>query len=113
MYTDSNGYTYLTCHYDSDTGICVKCGHKLGSTRLIPQGIQIAKIKDMTILEPIMKTYEITICLPFTYQVEGKNAWEAEREAEKMACEDIDSGCLRSEVLTFIVKDVRLLNNDK
>ena len=60
-----------------------------------------------------MKTYEITICLPFNYVVEGKNTYEAEREAERMACEDIDSGCLKGEVLTFIVKDVRLLNNDK
>ena len=60
-----------------------------------------------------MKTYEITICLPFTYQVEGKNAYEAEREAERMACEEIDNGSLKGEVLTFIVKDVRSLNNEK
>ena len=58
-----------------------------------------------------MKTYEITIALPFTYIVEAKNAIEAEREAERNACKEIDEGTLKGEVLTFTVKEVRLLND--
>lgn len=29
--TDDRGYVYMRCHYDSDTGKCVKCGKELGS----------------------------------------------------------------------------------
>ena len=53
-----------------------------------------------------MKTYEITINLPFTYTVEAKNAYEAEREAERIARKDIKD--IVGE-LSFKVKDVRLL----
>ena len=56
-----------------------------------------------------MKTYEITINLPFTYTVEGKNAYEAEREAENMARKDIADDTLDVGELSFKVKDVRLL----
>ena len=57
-----------------------------------------------------MKTYEITIALPFTYTVEAKNAYEAEREAERMATQEIERGDELGK-REFTVKDVRLLND--
>ena len=49
-YKDDDGYIYLRCRYDYETGLCVKCGHKLGTPRLIDQDTPISLIVEDALL---------------------------------------------------------------